>query len=106
MDYTGQQFGKLTINEYGSEFINRLIANGETEQQAKIEICGRDAITLALSNHEVLSSSQALLDHLCHHVPSGITIDITPDGISLDNQVIVWCRELPTEIQLLLVEGK
>jgi hypothetical protein len=105
MNYTGQQFGKLTINEYGSEFINRLIASGETEQHAKIKICGRDAIELALSNHEALSSSHALFDHLCRYVPSDVTIDITSEGISLDNQIVVWCRELPTEIQLMLAEG-
>jgi hypothetical protein len=106
MNYTGQQFGKLTINECGNELINQLIASGETEQQAKIEICGRDAIALALSNHEALFSSQALLDHLCRYVPSGITIKITSEGILLDNQVVVWCRELPKEIQLLLTEEK
>lgn len=108
--YTGERFGKLTINDRGNELIIQYIIAGDTEQQAKIKVCGKDAIQLALWKRPPLSdispSKDELLAHLQSYFPEKTTIDFVPGGITLDGVVFSWPDEMDTSSMAALLLDK
>lgn len=83
-------WGKVWLNEYGTELVAQLVASGVPETEALIRICGRGAVEAALYalHGKRLVTVEAVEQYIARYCPAGTIVEVYLDGILINGVAI------------------